>query len=125
MTVAALLSGKRVLVTGGARGLGQAFAAGACAAGARVVVADILEDAGRATVAALRQDGHEAEFQPVDLADPAQIARAVGAAAEWLGGLDGLVNCGAIATGIGGKGFEEIDIETWDRVMTVNVLALG
>lgn len=121
MTAVALLSGKRVLVTGGARGLGQAFAAGACAAGARVVVADILEDAGRATVSALRRDGHEAEFTRVDLADPAQITTAVGAAAAWLGGLDGLVNCGAIATGIGGKGFEEIDIETWDRVMTVNV----
>src|SRR6185369_920551 len=35
--------------------------------------------------------------------------------------IDGLVNNGAIATGIGGKTFEEIDIETWDRVMAVNV----
>src|SRR6185437_13018282 len=41
--------------------------------------------------------------------------------AERLGGLDGLVNCAAIATGIGGKTFEEIDIATWDRVMNVNV----
>ena len=37
------------------------------------------------------------------------------------GHLDGLVNNAAIATGIGGKTFEEIDIETWDRVMSVNV----
>jgi NAD(P)-dependent dehydrogenase (short-subunit alcohol dehydrogenase family) len=37
------------------------------------------------------------------------------------GRIDGLVNNGAIATGIGGKTFEEIDIETWDKVMRVNV----
>ena len=43
--------------------------------------------------------------------------RGVDAAAERLGGLDGLVNNAAIATGIGGKTFDEIDIETWDRVM--------
>jgi len=38
-----------------------------------------------------------------------------------MGGLDGLVNNAAIATGIGGKLMDEIDLETWDRVMTVNV----
>ena len=35
--------------------------------------------------------------------------------------MDGLVNNAAVATGIGGKTFEEIDVATWDRVMTVNV----
>ncbi|MBM3488270.1 MAG: short-chain dehydrogenase, partial [Alphaproteobacteria bacterium] len=41
------LAGKRIVVTGAARGLGHAFAAAACGAGARVVLADILEDRGR------------------------------------------------------------------------------
>jgi NAD(P)-dependent dehydrogenase (short-subunit alcohol dehydrogenase family) len=121
MTAPPLLAGKRVLVTGAARGLGQAFAQAAAAAGARVVVADILEKEGQAAAAALRKDGFEAEFRRIDLADPAQIATGSGAAVAWLGGLDGLVNCAAIATGIGGKTFEDIDIETWDRVMNVNV----
>jgi NAD(P)-dependent dehydrogenase (short-subunit alcohol dehydrogenase family) len=118
VATSALLSGKRVLITGAARGLGRAFAEAACAAGARVVVADILEKEGEATAAAL---GNEAQFQRIDIADPPQISSAVAACAGRLGGLDGLVNCAAIATGIGGKTFEEIDIATWDKVMNVNV----
>lgn len=120
-TAPILLADKRVLVTGAARGLGRSFAEAACAAGARVVVADVLEKEGQATVAALRQEKHEAQFQRIDLADPKSIETAVRAAVDWLGALDGLVNCAAIATGIGGKTFDEIDIETWDRVMSVNV----
>ncbi|HTP84441.1 MAG TPA: SDR family oxidoreductase [Alphaproteobacteria bacterium] len=118
MATPALLTGKRVLITGAARGLGRAFAEAACAAGARVAVADILEQEGQATATAL---GKQALFQRIDLADPPQISAAVAACAERLGGLDGLVNCAAIATGIGGKTFDEIDIATWDRVMNVNV----
>ena len=110
------LAQKRILVTGAARGLGRAFAEAAVAAGARVVIADILEAEGRDTAAACR-----AEFVSLDLADPAAIARAMDETARLLGGLDGLVNNAAIATAIGGKSFEEIDIPTWDRVMSVNI----
>jgi NAD(P)-dependent dehydrogenase (short-subunit alcohol dehydrogenase family) len=111
------LQGKRVLVTGGARGLGAVFAEAACAAGARVAIADLLQEEGEATAAKLR----DAKFFRIDLADPVKIQSAVSDAADWLGGIDGLVNNAAIATGIGGKMFDEIDIATWDRVMTVNV----
>ncbi len=110
------LEGKRVLVTGAARGLGLAFAAACGKAGARVVLADILEPEGKKEAAALGQ-----QFVALDLADPRSVAAGVAAAAEMLGGLDGLVNNAAIATAIGGKTFDEIDIETWDRVMGVNV----
>jgi len=110
------LAGKRILVTGAARGLGEAFARAAAQAGARVAVADILEDRGRATAAAVG-----GEFVPLDLSQPASIDACARGAAAALGGLDGLVNNGAIATGIGGKLLEDIDVETWDRVMTVNV----
>jgi NAD(P)-dependent dehydrogenase (short-subunit alcohol dehydrogenase family) len=117
----AILAGKRVLVTGAARGLGRAFAEAACAAGARIVIADLLENEGHATAEALTAAGHEASFVAIDLAQPAAIERAVTTVAKRLGGIDGLVNNAAIATGIGGKMFDEIDIETWDRVMAVNV----
>ena len=116
-----LLAGKRILITGAARGLGRAFAEAACAAGAKVVIADLLEADGEATAVALRASGHAAQFRFIDLADPETVPLAVGSAADWLGGLDGLVNNAAIATGIGGATFEEIDLETWDRVMSVNV----
>ncbi|MAL61538.1 MAG: short-chain dehydrogenase [Alphaproteobacteria bacterium] len=114
------LSEKRVVITGGARGLGRAFVEAAIKAGARVVVADILEDVGRQTVKKLSRLG-EVYFESVDLGDPGSIAALSERSINQLGGVDGLVNCAAIATGIGGKTADEIDVETWDRVMTVNV----
>ena len=110
-----MLRDRRILITGGARGLGRAFATAAIAAGARVAVADILEDAGRATA---RELG--AAFVPLDLASAVSIEACVAAAAAALGGIDGLVNNGAI-TSSGGKALEELDVDTWDRVMAVNV----
>jgi NAD(P)-dependent dehydrogenase (short-subunit alcohol dehydrogenase family) len=110
------LDGKRLLITGAARGLGEAFAGAAIDAKARVVIADILEEPGRATAERIG-----ARFVPVDLARPESIDACARAAADALGGLDGLVNNGAIATGIGGKLLDEIEVATWDRVMTVNV----
>lgn len=114
------LSEKRLVITGGARGLGRAFVEAAIKAGARVVIADILEDVGRQTVNKLSRLG-EVYFESVDLGDPGSIAALSERSINQLGGVDGLVNCAAIATGIGGKTADEIDVETWDRVMTVNV----
>src|SRR4051794_40235874 len=95
------LRNKTILITGGARGLGRAFAEAAVSAGADVVLADVL-------------DGTEvaknigARFVGVDLASPASIEKAAGA----LGKLDGLVNNAAI-TNSGGRGMQELDVETW------------
>jgi NAD(P)-dependent dehydrogenase (short-subunit alcohol dehydrogenase family) len=116
------LAGRTIVITGAGRGLGRAFAEACAAAGAAsIVVADIQKEWGEATAAKLRSGGAEAMFVPVDLGDPKSIeAFALKVTAEC-GHIDGLVNNGAIATGIGGKTFEEIDIETWDRVMAVNV----
>ena len=115
------LAGKRVAITGGARGLGKAFAEAAAAAGASVLIADLLEDRGSETAKALNDGGGTAFFVAVDLALPDSVDAFAASASEVLGGVDGLVNCAAIATGIGGRTCEEIDVETWDRVMTVNV----
>lgn len=114
------LRNRRVVITGAARGLGRAFAEAAAGAGARVLAADILEEAGRETVAGLVAAGHEADFAPVDLEDPASVDALAGHAGRTLGGVDGLVNCAAIATGVGGRTCEEIDVAAWDRVMAVN-----
>lgn len=117
----AALAGKIVVVTGAGRGLGRAFAEGAARAGAAVVVAELVDEWGRAAAAALAEAGHEAWFQKLDLGDPASVAAAAEAIGRRHGRIDGLVNNGAVATGIGGKSFDEIDVETWDRVMRVNV----
>jgi len=119
------LDQRRIVITGAARGLGRAYAEQAARAGARLVLADILDEIGRSTADEIRaahaDQGAEAHFVPVDLAQPGSIEALAAAAAEHLGGIDGLINTAAIATGIGGKTCEEIDIETWDRVMNVNV----
>jgi NAD(P)-dependent dehydrogenase (short-subunit alcohol dehydrogenase family) len=111
------LDGHRVLVTGSARGLGESFVRALVDAGARVAISDVLHDRGRALAQAL---GSSACYVPMDLLDPAAIEAGVDQAARLLGGLDGLINNGAV-TNSGGKYFNEISIDTWDRVMQVNV----
>ncbi|MDG1431469.1 MAG: SDR family oxidoreductase, partial [Paracoccaceae bacterium] len=107
------LAGRHILLSGAARGLGAVIARHLAEAGARLTLVDILEDEGREVAAAL-----SATFHTVDLRDPESIAE-VGRSLD--GPLHGLFNNGAIATGIGGIGFEDVDVETWDRVMEVNV----
>ncbi len=109
------LQGRRVLVTGAARGLGESFARALVAAGARVALSDVLHERGQRLAAELGQ-----VYVPMDLLEPAQIHAGVDAAAQALGGLDGLINNAAI-TNSGGRYQDQIEIETWDRVMDVNV----
>ena len=109
------MSGHRVLVTGGARGLGEAFVRALVAEGARVAFGDVLHERGETLAAAIG-----AHYIPMDMADPLAIDAGIAAAITALGGLDGLVNNAAI-TNSGGKTMAELDVETWDRVMAVNV----
>ena len=57
----------------------------------------------------------------MDIADPDSVNALSAELAKSYKRIDGLVNNAALATGIGGKTFEEIDLETWDMVMRVNV----
>lgn len=112
-----LLTGRRVLVTGGARGLGEAFARALLAAGAKVVISDVLHERGQALAKEL---GNSVHYVAMDLSDARAIEEGVNAAAKHMGGLDGLINNGAI-TNSGGKLMADITLDTWDRVMSVNV----
>lgn len=111
------LKGRRVLVTGGARGLGEAFVRALVDAGARVAFGDVLHERGRALAAEIGADAH---YVPMDMADGAAISAGVAQAADFLGGIDGLVNNAAI-TNSGGREMADLDTDTWDRVMAVNV----
>ncbi len=111
------LSGRTALVTGAAGGIGAATATALAAAGARVVVADL--QAGDATVEGIRAAGGQATAQVCDVSDPLQVEALVAAAAEEFGGLDVLVNNAGIS---GGSSLaHEMDVETWQRVLAVNL----
>nr|WP_315207918.1 SDR family oxidoreductase [uncultured Albidiferax sp.] len=115
-----VLAGRRILVTGAARGLGLAFASAFCAAGAQVALADIRADLLATASEGLRAQGFSVQTVVADLSDPASIERGAAQAIDALGGLDGLVNNAAV-TDSGGRGMGDIDVATWDRVMAVNV----
>jgi len=115
-----LLEGRRVLVTGGARGLGYAFAQAIGRAGAQVVIADILAERVQQSAAELVAEGLTVHGVTVDLAQPDSIDACVAETTRLLGGLDGLVNNASI-TNSGGKTCEELSLDTWDQVMQVNV----
>ena len=109
-----------MLVTGGARGLGLAFAEALAGHGAAVVIADLRADLAEAEAARLRAAGLAVQALALDLSDPASVAACAQAAVAALGGLDGLVNNGAV-TDSGGRNADQIDLAMWDRVMQVNV----
>jgi NAD(P)-dependent dehydrogenase (short-subunit alcohol dehydrogenase family) len=115
-----LLEGRRVLVTGGARGLGYAFAQAIGRAGAHVVIADILAERVQQSAAELIAEGLTVHGVTVDLAQPDSIDVCIAETTRLLGGLDGLVNNASI-TNSGGKTCEELSLDTWDQVMQVNV----
>jgi len=115
-----LLAGRKVLVTGAARGLGLAFVKAIVEAGGAVAMADILGEQLDREAAALQAQGHKVVPLRLDLSAPDSVQACATAAAELLGGLDGLVNNAAV-TDSGGRDASAIDIATWDRVMNVNV----
>lgn len=82
------LSGKRALVTGAARGLGAGMAEALTAAGARVMVADVLKDLGEQTASGLAGGG----FVELDVTSDAAWEAAVTQTVAELGGLDVVVN---------------------------------
>ncbi|MDR2335195.1 SDR family oxidoreductase [Diaphorobacter ruginosibacter] len=115
-----LLAGRRILVTGAARGLGFAFAEAMCRQGARVALADLRREQLDASVRQLRERGFDASGFEVDVSSPEAIERCADDVVKTLGGLDGLLNNAAV-TDSGGKGMDDIAIDKWDQVMTVNV----
>jgi NAD(P)-dependent dehydrogenase (short-subunit alcohol dehydrogenase family) len=112
------IEGRRVLVTGGAGGLGAAISRELAGEGAVVVVADLRMAAAEAVAAELPPGrGHAVEL---DVSDDASVATVVRAVVDEHGGIDVLVNnAGIDAT----APFEEISVEDWDRILAVNLRA--
>ena len=93
------LAGKRIVVTGAARGIGAALAAELRARGAGPITVDVTAGAD----------------MTCDVSDAGQVS----ATFAEVGDVDGLVNCAALL--VGRKAYHEIDLDEWDRMFAVNV----
>ncbi|MGY0195012.1 SDR family NAD(P)-dependent oxidoreductase [Leptothrix sp. BB-4] len=114
-----LLAGRTIIVTGAATGIGQAFAVGAAAQGANVVVADM--NTADETIAAVQAVGGRALGVRVDVADNESVQAMARAAVERFGRIDGLVNNAAYFREVKLTPFEDLDPVQWDRIFAVNV----
>ena len=113
------LNGKVAIVTGAARGIGAEFAQALAAAGAKVVVADVLD--GSALVARIGAAGGEAIYCRADVTSAASVAALAADTLARFGTIDVLVNNAGIFADLAKKPFTAIDDAEWDRVMAVNV----
>ncbi|GGV47832.1 oxidoreductase [Streptomyces longisporoflavus] len=109
------LTGKTVIITGAARGLGAEAARQAVAAGANVVLTDVLDKEGEATAAEL---GERARFARHDVTSEADWRRVVELAVGEFGGVHGLVNNAGISTG---QFLESESVEHFRKVVDINL----
>ncbi|MCY7359569.1 MAG: glucose 1-dehydrogenase [Rudanella sp.] len=107
------------IVTGAGSGFGRATAIAFAAAGARVIVSDINDEGGQATVEQIKQGGGEASFVRCNVAEPSEIESLVAQTVALYGRLDIGIN----NAGIGGK-FARLTDQTkhdFDQMMAINV----
>jgi NAD(P)-dependent dehydrogenase (short-subunit alcohol dehydrogenase family) len=113
------LAGRVAVVTGGANGIGAAFAKHLAAEGAAVVIGD-LEDAA-ATIGEIEAAGGRAAGQIANVADQAQVDALMQAAVDEYGQLDILLNNAGYFTNITYNSVMDIDPDEWDTVMRINI----
>ncbi len=111
------LEGKVALISGGARGMGAAEARLFSSEGAKVVIADVLEDEGRRTEALINESGGDAIFVRLDVTRQSEWDTAVTRAVQQFGRLDIVVNNAGVAFR---NSIEDTSVEDWDRVMDIN-----
>src|SRR5437868_10799729 len=114
------LVGKVALITGAGSGMGRAAAELFALEGARVVVSDLVDDAGNGTVDAVRAAAGEATFVRADVSRWDDCVAMVRAAVDTYGGLHVLYNNAGIFPADDG-GVLDTPEPTWDRVMNVNL----
>lgn len=112
------LKDRIAVVTGAGRGIGLEIARALAEAGAAVIIAEIIEENGRAAARSLAEAGYRAEFQPLDVADSGAISRFADAIVAKYGRIHILVNNAGMA-----NSFKTVDYpdEEYRRLMRVNL----
>jgi NAD(P)-dependent dehydrogenase (short-subunit alcohol dehydrogenase family) len=114
-----MLQDKVVIVTGGGRGLGQAYAIEAARLGAKVVAGDILDCSD--TVTRIESAGGTAIAVDLDVTKMDTVSAMAEAAVDAFGAINVLINNAALYGGLTGGRFDLLDEDEWDRTMNVNV----
>lgn len=112
------LSGKVSIVTGGARGNGEAQARVLANAGSEVYVVDVLDEEGKKTVEDIEDNGGKAHYQHLDVSDEEEWKEFIAHVEEKSGRLDVLVNNAGIASQ---DTVTEEKLEVWNQVLDVNL----
>ncbi len=116
------LDGKIAVVVGGASGLGAATAYRLGREGCRVIVGDLAAEAARSVADAIEKAGGQSVAVPFDLSDPPSIQALFEIAVQCFDGVDAVFNVGAdMSTLPRDTDVVDIDLDVWDRVMSVNL----
>lgn len=116
------LAGKIAIVTGGAKGIGQATVEAFVANGARVLLADRDDAAGRAVIDVLTAAGADVAFQACDVTVPKQVTGLVDIALSRWGRLDVAVN--NAGTTPGRSSLAKLDLSDWDAIIATNLTSV-
>ena len=114
------LENKIAIITGGATGIGAATAVMYAREGAKVVIADLNEEDGRATAQSIEAEGGTAQFVRTDVSQETDVAAMMEAIEQNFGRLDVLVTCAGILLGAAIR-IDQFDVEAWDAVIRVNM----
>lgn len=114
------LTGKRIIATGAAGGLGRAFCEDLAAAGAHVIAADLDEAGAAQTAKSIIAARGKCISGKLDVTIAESCQTIVALAISEFGGLDVLVNNAALYGTLNRASFEQLE-EEWDRVLSVNV----
>jgi NAD(P)-dependent dehydrogenase (short-subunit alcohol dehydrogenase family) len=117
-----LVSAKVALITGGGSGIGRATALTFAREGARVVVSDVVAEAGQETVQLITQAGGEARFMATDVSQAAEVEALVAGCVGAYGRLD----CAHNNAGIEGPGAQTVDYDedAWERVIAIDLTSV-
>ncbi|MCX2934421.1 glucose 1-dehydrogenase [Mycobacterium sp. CVI_P3] len=114
------ITGKVAIITGAGRGIGREYARALAKAGASCVVAEWDEVNGAETAAIIEKEGGVALFVKTDVANEESVANMVASTVAQFGGVDILVNNAGIWGGLEFDSPEDISLELWNKVQSVN-----